>query len=120
MGTMPMKIPRNTAAAARPGSSFSFSNAVTNLCPYALNLRITWWPFHHWILSRSQKAKSQGPETDPHRVSYRPHLGARVAIVVDHMDGSVCNGAARACHLDQYLHLEFVAPASQFGIAKFV
>src|SRR5580658_11016478 len=72
------------------------------------------------IMSCSQKAKCQGPETDTHRVSYRLHLGARLAIVVDHVDGSVRNGAARPCHLDQYFHLEFVAPAPQFGLAKFV
>jgi hypothetical protein len=46
MGTMPMKIPKNTAAAARLGSSLSFSKGVMNFRARASNLRITWWPFH--------------------------------------------------------------------------
>src|SRR5580698_10797715 len=109
---MPMKIPRKTAAAARPGSRLSFSKRVTNFRASPLSRRIT--------ESRSEKAKCQGPETDPHRVSYRLHLGARVAVVIDHTDGSMCDGTARPDHLDQDLHLEFVVSAAQFSLIKLI
>ena len=30
------------------------------------------------------------------------------------------DGAARAGHLDQHFHLEFIVPATQFGTIKFI
>src|SRR5450756_444396 len=72
------------------------------------------------IMSRSQETKCERPEADTDRVSHRLHLGARLAMVIDHMDGSVRDGAARPGHFDQDLHLEFVAPAPQFSFTKLV
>src|SRR5580698_1431207 len=112
MGRMPMKIPRKTAAAARPGSRLSFSRRVTNVRALTLNRRIT--------ESCSEKAKCEGPETDPHHVPYRLHLGACVALVIDHTNGSVCDGAARPGHLDENFHLEFVVAAAQFSFIQLV
>src|ERR1035437_2340240 len=49
MGTMPMKIPRNTAAAAWPGSRFSFSKRAANCRARVRNLWITGRPLPSFV-----------------------------------------------------------------------
>src|SRR5271157_1556949 len=73
------------------------------------------------VMSRSHEAKCHRPQADTHCVAHGFHLGARLAIgIVNHADGSMCDGATRPGHLDEDFHFEFVASAAQRGCAKFL
>src|ERR1019366_6018894 len=86
MGTMPMKIPRNTAAAAWPGSRCSFSKRAANCRARVGNLWITGRPLPSFARTfvrasgrhHRQLAARHHLAVHPHRaadVSHRPGVG---------------------------------------------
>src|ERR1035437_870982 len=86
MGTMPMKIPKNTAAAAWPGSRFSFSKRAANCRARVRNLWITRRPLPSFartfvcasVRHHRQLAARHNLAAHPHRtadVRHRPGVG---------------------------------------------